>query len=127
MRTRLSSWQVKSNREHETMKYVEVKLNTAAHVGSNTVTYRLDFPKDVDGFNIKSIKVKSEENIEFTVAIMDEDNVDFIYQSLEEIKYHYDNIDIVHRPVTKAFFVKIHNRGSLTTKFSIEIKGIEVR
>lgn len=127
MRTRLSSWQVKTQKEQDTMKYVEASTVTGAHVGSDIVTYRIDFPQDVVGFNIKSIKVKSEENIAFTVDIMEEDNVDVIYQSTEEIKYHYDNIDIVHLPSVKAFFVRIHNRGSLTTKFNIQIKGIEVK
>lgn len=127
MRTRLSSWQVKTQKEQDTMKYVEASIVTGAHVGSDIVTYRIDFPQDVVGFNIKSIKVKSEENIAFTVDIMEEDNVDVIYQSTEEIKYHYDNIDIVHLPSVKAFFVRIHNRGSLTTKFNIQIKGIEVK
>lgn len=109
------------------MKFVEVNYTTDAHVGSDIVTYRLDFPQDVMGFNIKSVKVRSEENIAFTVDIMEEDNVDVIYQSTEEIKYHYDNIDIVHFPSVKAFFVRIHNRGSLATKFNIQIRGIEVK
>lgn len=127
MRTRLSGWQVKTEREQDTMKYVEVKFKTPAHVGSDAITYKLDFPAEVEGINVKSIKVKSEENIAFTAAIMEQDGVDVIYQSLEEVKYHYDNVDILYLPAIKAFFVHLHNRGSLTTKFDIEIKGIEVR
>lgn len=127
MRTRLSGWQVKTQKEQDTMRYVEASLKTNAHVGSDIVTYRLDFPAEVMGFNVKSIKVQSEENVAFTVDVMEEDNIDVIYQSTEEIKYHYDNVDIVHYPNVKAFFVRIHNRGSLTTKFNIQIKGIEVK
>ncbi len=127
MRTRLSSWQVKTQEEQETMKYVEVNFDTPAHVGSDEVIYKIDFPVDVQGFNIKAIKVKSLETIGFTVAILEEDGIDVLYQSVEETKYHYDVVDLVYKPNVKSFFVKVHNRGSLTTKFNIQIRGIEVK
>ena len=127
MRTRLSSWQVKTQEDNETMKYVEVKHSTDSHVGSDAVIYKIDFPEDVEGFNIKAIKVKSVENIAFTVTIFEEDGIDVLYQSVEEIKYHYDVVDLVYKPTVKSFYVQIHNRGSLTTKFDIQIRGIEVK
>ena len=109
------------------MRYVEVNFDTPAHIGSGEVTYKIDFPDDVQGFNIKAIKVKSLEAIGFTVAILEEDGIDVLYQSVEEIKYHYDVVDLVYKPNAKSFFVKVHNRGSLTTKFNIQIRGIEVK
>lgn len=127
MRTRLSSWQIKEREENNYMKYVEVKYTTIAHLPESIVTYQINFPQNVEGFNIKSIKVKSEENALFNIVLLDADNNDKIYESFYETQYHYDNVDLVYKPNNKYFLVRIHNQSLLTTKYHIEIKGIEVK
>lgn len=127
MRTRLSSWQIKEREENNYMKYVEAKYTTIAHLPESIVTYQINFPQNVEGFNIKSIKVKSEENTLFNIVLLDADNNDKIYESFYETQYHYDNVDLVYKPKNKYFLVRIHNQSLLTTKYHIEIKGIEVK
>lgn len=127
MRTQLSNWQIKSYEERDQMKYVSVSHKTIAHVGNNITTYEVPFPKGIDGFMIKTIRITSEENVAFVIDLMDGATESSIYQSLEEIKFHYDQVDIPYKPIEKSFFVRIHNKGNLTTKFTIDIRGIEVR
>ena len=127
MRTRLSSWQVRQREETETMVYTEATLDTPSHPGTSSTIYTIPFPAGVEGMNIKSIKIRSVESVEFQVTILEEGTGDVLYESLNETKVHYDMVDLVYKPVMKAFQVQIHNRGSLATKFNIQIKGIEVR
>ena len=126
MRTRLSSWQTKSNEERDQMKYVSVSHTTIAHVGTDVVLYEIPFPEGIDGFMIKTVRVTAEDNVAFTVQLMDGNTAYSIYQSLEELKFHYDQVDIPYKPEERAFFVQLHNKGNLTTKFTIDIRGIEV-
>lgn len=128
MRTRLSAWQIREREGEDTgMKYVELNHDTIAHVKNGIVTYRIPFPDKMDGLSIKTIKVVSEEHNSFVVTLMDGDTSDFIYESLEESKFHYDQVDIPYRPSERALYVRIHNRGTVTTKFSITVRGIEVK
>ena len=127
MRTRLSSWQVRDEGEAETMRYSEATFDTPAHPGTSAVIYDVPFPSGVEGLNIKSIKVRSVEPVEFQVTILEEDANEILYESVNETKVHYDMVDLVYKPSTKTFRVRIQNRGSLSTKFNIQIKGIEVR
>lgn len=127
MRTQLSDWQVKNRQERDQMKYVSTSYQTVAHIGSSLVTYRIPFPEGIDGFMIKTVRVISEENVAFVVDLMDGNSEFSIYESLEEIKFHYDQVDLPYKPTEKAFFVGITNRSNLTTKFTIDIRGIEVK
>lgn len=127
MRTQLSGWQVKRNGDDAGMKYVELTHDTIAHVANDIVIYRIPFADNIDGLSIKTIKVVSEQNLKFIVDLMDGDTSDSIYESLEEIKFHYDQVDIPYRPSERALYVRIHNRGTITTKFTITVRGIEVK
>lgn len=127
MRTQLSNWQIKQYKERDQMKYVSVNETTIAHVGNSIVTYEIPFPEGVEGVMIKTIRIESEENVSFVVDLMDGATNLSIYESLEEIKFHYDQVDIPYKPEEKKFFVRIHNKGNLTTKFNIDIRGIEVK
>lgn len=128
MRTQLSGWQVKErNGDDAGMKYVELTHSTIAHVANGIVVYRIPFPDNVDGLSIKTIKVVSEQTLQFVVDLMDGDTTDSIYESLEELKFHYDQVDIPYRPSERALYVRIHNKGTVTTKFAITVRGIEVK
>lgn len=128
MRTRLSGWQIHNkDRDDLSMRYVEIKHDTIAHVSNDIVTYRIPFADGVEGLSIKTIRVVSEQNLKFVVDLMDGPTQESIYGSLEEIKFHYDQVDIPYLPSDKALFIRIHNKGSITTKFSITVKGIEVK
>lgn len=128
MRTQLSGWQIRGrDGDDSAMKYVELTHVTISHVANAIETYRIPFPEALDGLSIKTIKVVSEQNLKFVVDIMDGETTDSIYESLEEIKFHYDQVDIPYRPSERALFVRIHNKGSVTTKFTITVKGIEVK
>lgn len=127
-RTVLSGWQIRrEDRDDIPMKYVELNHITKAHIPNDNVVYRLSFPDKVEGISIKTIRIVAEDNVPFMVDILDESLTESIYESLEETKYHYDQVDIPYLPTDKALFVNIHNRGSVTTKFDIKIKGLEVR
>jgi hypothetical protein len=126
MRTQLSNWQIKSREERDQMKYVSVSQKTIAHSGNSIVDYEIPFPDGVDGFMVKTIRVTSEENVAFIVDLMDGETGYSIYESLEEIKFHYDQVDIPYKPSERTFFVRIHNKGNVTTRFTIDIRGIEV-
>lgn len=126
MRTQLSNWQLKSYKERDQMKYVEVNHDTIAHVGNSIVNYQIPFPDGVEGFLINTIRVTSEQNVSFVVLLMDGNTNIPIYESLEEIKYHYDQVSIPYKPSDKNFYIQIQNKGNLTTKFKVDIRGIEV-
>jgi hypothetical protein len=127
LRTQLSDWQVKTREDRDQMKYVSMNYQTAAHVGNSITTYQIPFPEGVDGFMIKTVRVISDENVSFIADLMDGNSELSIYESLEEIKFHYDQVDLPYKPVEKAFFVRIFNKGNLTTKFTIDIRGLEVK
>lgn len=127
MRTRLSSWQVNELQGRDTMQYIEMKHTTVAHAGNGIVTYQIPFPEGVAGLIIKTIRITSLENSSFIVDLMDGNTNYSIYESLEETKFHYDNVDIPYKPIEQALFVRIHNKGSLTNKYEIDIRGIEVK
>lgn len=128
MRTKLSRWQIKELSERDDqMRYVELIHTTVAHVSNDIVTYRLDFPVGVAGIQINTIRVESMEDVPFTVNLMDGNTDTTIYESNIENKLHYDSVVIPYKPSEAAVFVRIHNRGSLTTKFTITIRGVEVR
>lgn len=126
MRTQLSNWQLKSYKERDQMKYVEVNYKTISHTGNAITRYEIPFPDGTDGVLINTIRVTSEENVAFVVGLMDGSTPTSIYESLEEVKFHYDQVSIPFKPKERMFFVNIHNKGNLTTKFTIEIRGIEV-
>lgn len=109
------------------MKYVSVHHDTIAHVPDAIVTYTIPFPDGVEGINIKTIRVESEQNIKFVIDLMDGNSNISIYESNEEIKFQYDQVDIPYKPDDKKMYVRLQNKGSLTTKFHIEIRGIEVK
>lgn len=127
MRTQLSSWQLKEQGGHQQMKYVELHYSSPAHLAGETISYPIDFPLNVEGINIKSIKAVSDENIEFSIALIDAVNHDIVYESLDEIKMHYDTIDLVYKSTNKRIIARFINKGALTTKFTVTIKGIEVK
>lgn len=126
-RTQLSGWQIPSIESSGKMKYIELSHSTVAHVANSIVVYRLNLPDDIDGINLKTIRVISDENLSFVVRLMDGDTDMPIYESLEEIKYQYDNVDIPYKPTERAVFVEIHNKGTITTKYHINLRGIEVK
>lgn len=108
------------------MKYVSTNYKTVAQVGNSTVLYKVPFSDGVDGINIKTIRVESDENVAFVVSLLDSETGYPIYESLEELKIHYDQVDIPFKPVERNFFIRIFNKSNLTTKFTFDIKGIEV-
>lgn len=127
MRTRLSEWQIKGLKGSGQLKYLQINKLTPSHVANDVVTYPIDLPEGADGVNIKTISVQSDQsNNAFIVMLMDGATENRIYESREEIGYHYDNIDIPYKPTDKKVYVRIHNRGSVSTKFKIDIRGIEV-
>ena len=126
-RTRLSSWQIPVQEERGKMNYVQLKYDTIAHVANDTVVYKIDFPKGIEGINIKTIRIISDERVAFIARLLDDEGDFPIYETLEEIQYQYDNVDIAYKPNKKAIFVEILNKGDLTTKFHIDIRGIEVK
>lgn len=128
MRTRLSPWQVKqSETEGGSMKYVSVNHTTNAHVPNDTVVYQIPFPDGIEGVLISTIRIESVENVPFVVDLLDGNTTKTIYESLEELRFQYDQVNIPYKPSEKSFFVRIHNKGGVTTKFNIEIRGVEVR
>lgn len=129
MRTRLSPWQIKNGvgEGAGSMKYIGVDYTTIAHVANESVIYRIPFPADVEGVLVHTIRVESELNVAFTVDLMDGNTNKTIYESLEETKFHYDQVNVPYKPSEKAFFVRILNKSGSTTKFNIEIRGVEVR
>jgi hypothetical protein len=127
LRTQLSDWQVKTREDREEMKYASVTYQTTAHVGNMITTYQIPFPDGVDGFMLKTFRVVSDENVSFVADLMDGNSNVSIYESLEEIKFLYDQVDLPYKPAERAFFVRIYNKGNLTTKFTIDIRGLEVK
>lgn len=129
MRTKLSPWQIKNGGQagDGSMRYVGVNHTTLAHVANESVIYRIPFPIDVDGVLISTIRVESELNVVFTVDLMDGNTNKTIYESLEETKFQYDQVNVPYKPSEKAFFVRILNKSGSTTKFNIEIRGVEVK
>lgn len=129
MRTRLSQWQMKGSIEGDenAMKYVSVDYVTAAHLLNDSVIYRIPFPVGVDGVLIHTIRVESDMVNVFTVDLMDGDNAKTIYESLDETRFHYDQVNVPYKPDDKAFFVRMRTKSGPTTKFKIEIRGVEVK
>jgi len=130
MRTRLSQWQVKDSDKGDemSMKYVSVDHTTAAHLLNDIVVYRIPFPAGIEGVLIHTIRIQSDMKNIFTADLMDGENTSkTIYESLEEDSFHYDQVNVPYKPNDKAFFVRMQNKSGPTTKFKIEIRGIEVK
>lgn len=126
MRTRLSAWQIKAQKEQEQMKYVEASYETTTLAGNMSSSYFIPFPEGVSGMNIKSIKVSSAEFVPFIFKALEDDG-SVLYESGEETKEVYDAVDIVYKTDNKGLSVVLQNRGVITTKFKVKINGIEVR
>lgn len=127
MRTQLNDWQIRVRENQDEMKYVHIEHKTVAHSPSEVVIYPIPFPEGVLGINIKTIRVLSEEAVPFFIDLMDGASNETIYESLEEMQKQYDQVDLPYKPVEKKLFVRIHNKGNVATKFSIDIRGIEVK
>lgn len=127
MRTRLSDWQIKNGGGEGTMKYISLEHQSVSHLGFDNVIYEIPFPDNVDGVMIKTIRVDSEQDVPFVVSLLDGSSGPSIYQSVQEQKFHYDQVDIPYKPDERAFYVLIEHEGNLTTKFKIDIRGVEVK
>ena len=127
MRTQLNDWQIRARENENEMKYVHIPYQTVAHSPAEIVTYPVPFPADIKGINIKTIRIVSEESLNFVVSLMDGNTEDVIYESLDELGMQYDQVDIPYKPAEQKLFVRIHNKGSVATRFTIDVRGLEVK
>jgi hypothetical protein len=128
MRTKFSPWQIKNGwGEDIAMKYVGVDYDTATHVGNESVIYKIDFPEGIDGVLIHTLRIESDISIAFTVDLMDGISTQTIYESIDETKFQYDQVNVPYKPSTKAFYVRLRNKSGIATRFNIQIRGIEVK
>lgn len=128
MRTRLSSWQMPTVvSDGDSMKYSEIKYTTPAHVGNSEVTYKIPLPEGQAGILIHTLRVSAQTNVAFVVSLMDGNSSNVIYESNQEIRFHYDQVIIPYKPVDGFLYLKVYNKGDIASKFDITIRGVEVK
>ncbi|WP_422661731.1 hypothetical protein ACK8P5_25595 (plasmid) [Paenibacillus sp. EC2-1] len=128
MRTQFSPRQLSGIKTgDEAMRYVQVKYSTPAHGKNETITYSIPLPADVDGIMINTIRVLSQENLTFVADLMDGPTGPSIYESLDELRFLYDQVNIPYKPSDKTLYIRILNKGDISTKYEIDIRGVEVK